>query len=221
MIANKFMIGKNSNLDIKIGHIVGYNIKKCYVPDYGNDTGYKLTYGFFIHIKLDNNDQYDMVVDAFGSGRYLSEIVPSRGTGENIKVTRCIRWKNIKDLNKQAKRRAKISKGLKKCGLYQTTFEYNPSILDVMKICNADELVDLIGKEVKVSAIIDNPVYNVYNYNMLLSFSLFDMSTNKVIIPVLVNINTNNESINKYIESIMIMHPGMNIPEYHKSEELK
>lgn len=216
MIGNSVMFNycRNNNLEIKTGHIVGYNIKKCYAMDVSviDDINYKLIYGLFLHIKLDNNDQYDMVFDIF-SNNDLSEIVSSSASKNiYVKINKFLKWKNVKDLIKQAKRKKKVSKEFRNNGIYHTIIEDQPPILQVMNICNADELIDLIGKEVKLSAIVDNPNSNIGR----LTFSLYNVNNNINIIPILVNINTNNESINEYINNCLKKYPVMNVPEYNK-----
>ncbi len=228
MIANSIIFNniKNNNLEIKTGHIVGYNIKKCYALDTSviGDMNYKLIYGLFVHIKLDNNDQYDMVFDAFSSKHNgLSEIIlPSfNNTSPCIKLSKTINWKDLKDLNKQAKRKNKVSKVFRKSGIYHTTIIDHPPILEIMHICNADELVDIIGKEVKLSTIIDDPNLNVGR----LSFYLFNVNNNNnninyTLIPLSVNINTSNESINRYIDYYSNIYPVMVLPEYDKFNKI-
>lgn len=127
----------NSNIEEKVGEVVGVNIKPVI------DTAKGVVYGLFLHIKVDGN-QYDFVWDLYGAA------VDGADTIAKYPVT-------IPITNGDYKRLKRIRKMQKKYKWFAGTMfvrkMFAPLITQIFHMCNVNEWVELIGSKVVVSAV--------------------------------------------------------------------
>ena len=211
------------------GKIVGVNLKKTFVTKLSD-----VFYGLFVHIKIENGDQYTFIFDPFVGNPGLGGASKLTGNSK-INASHCVSWKRIKKAYHCFK---KIRKETSKLGEAPAErfirFSYMPTILRLMEICGADEAVDIIGKEVIISAldpslIAGSDASTSSNTYCMAFLTMFMASLGKddtidlekrYMCPILYYIDTDNEIINAFIDRFISRYPTRFIPAYgHEAEE--
>lgn len=235
----KYMNGMNIGNPVcsTKGKIVGVNLKKTFVTEPPNDGQQpNVFYGLFVHIKIENGDQYTFIFDPFSDYPGIKGASKLTGNSE-INTTHRVSWKRIKKVYRCFKETAKrMIKSGKSPEDRFIRFSYMPTILRLMEICGANEAVDIIGKEVIISTL--NPLVLEEHYVDTLgpffgpyvsSLTMFMASLGEddtidvkkgCICPIMYYVDTNSEIINAFIDKFISKYPSKLVPAYgHEVEE--
>lgn len=211
---------RSKYVDSVIGTIVGFNIKPIVNPDL------TYNYGMFVHVKTDDGDQYDYIFDTFANNVVVQGMIY---TPEYSKVDwgltayRRVRmtWDQIKPLIKMAKHAKRDKTEDLNSTMFSTHLNQVPSILALLYVCNANELVELIGKKVKITIIRpepDKPVKKKLSVVMEMAAYPPDRSRHASIVPIAFEVHTGKDDINDFIRRYIARYPDDQVPAFDRDE---
>lgn len=212
-----------------VGTIVGWNIKKTMIAM--GDINHEV-YGLFVHIKT-ADAQYTLIFDAFPvatlDGMHHSVV----DCCDRIETKVECDWDSVKRVMKRVKIAKRIRKSFKKSnnkhhfGRYHTSHKnmryyvdttYEPTILRLFNLCGASESVDIIGKEVRIATVEENMEFLQKSEGNFLYTYIRDGEA--IMDPLMWYVDTDNKSVNDYIDLYIKKHPYMSMPLYgHEAQE--
>ena len=215
-----------------VGTIVGWNIKKTMIAMDGINHE---VYGLFVHIKT-ADAQYTLIFDAFPVATLDGSRHSVVGCCDRIETKVECDWDSVKRVMKRVKFAKRMRKSFKKSKksnnksyfgryyashkdmIYYVDTTYEPTILRLFDLCGASESVDIIGKEVRIATVEENMEFFQKSEGNFIYMYISDGDA--AMDPLMWYVDTDNKSVNDYIDLYIEKHPHALMPLYgHENQE--